>query len=446
MRKHDYLALIFLLGVVFTISCTSDEDLSSEVPDDVYSENLYLEFNRWIYAKMNHDYLWRHDLPDSLSCDYDLAPVSFFNSLLSPKDRFSYCDINNSYQPPKKDNSLGYEYQKYELSNGQEFSQVLLVTNPELKKRGLKRGDVIICQVDNNIIVRGRLLQNRVVPTDTIEASYPFFDQQTVYLDSIYYVNSHKVGYLCYLKFDDIADLVPSIERFYDTQIDEMVLDLRYNPGGYVNTCKYLSNSIVNEKGYNGIFQQCTYNDILTADYEKSTGSGISVNRFSIPNNGHNVLGSPMYGLNLKRVFILTSKNSASASEAAIISLRPYMEVIIIGEQTYGKGVGSWTIRDTKYKYQLQPITMRYHNALMETTPDDGIAVDYFIPDGYSTLKNELGDVNEPLLAKALDLISEGQTSNVYDQDVEGKTYNLKKKGLSSLFNANILQEEQLYE
>jgi C-terminal processing protease CtpA/Prc len=248
------------------------------------------------------------------------------------------------------------------------------------------------------------------------------------------------------LKFDDIADLVPSIERFYDTQIDEMVLDLRYNPGGYVNTCKYLSNSIVNEKGYNGIFQQCTYNDILTADYEKSTGSGISVNRFSIPNNGHNVLGSPMYGLNLKRVFILTSKNSASASEAAIISLRPYMEVIIIGEQTYGKGVGSWTIRDTKYKYQLQPITMRYHNALMETTPDDGIAVDYFIPDGYSTLKNELGDVNEPLLAKALDLISEGQTSNVYDQDVEEKTYNLKKKGLSSLFNANILQEEQLYE
>ena len=48
---------------------------------------------------------------------------------------------------------------------------------------------------------------------------------------------------------------------------------------------------------------------------------------------------------------------------------------------------------------------MRYHNALMETTPDAGIAVDYNIPDGYYTSKKELGDKSEPLLAKALDLI-----------------------------------------
>lgn len=109
--------------------------------------------------------------------------------------------------------------------------------------------------------------------------------------------------------------------------------------------------------------------------------------------------------MNLNRVFVLTSKNSASASEAAIIGMRPFMDVIIIGEQTYGKGVGSWTIRDNRYKYQLQPITMRYYNALMETTPDDGLPVDYYIPDGYSTSKKELGDTSEPLLATALNLI-----------------------------------------
>ena len=142
-----------------------------------------------------------------------------------------------------------------------------------------------------------------------------------------------------------------------------------------------------------------------------------------------------MYGLNLQRVFVLTSKNSASASEAAIISMRPYMDVVIIGEQTYGKGVGSWTIRDNRYKYQLQPITMRYHNALMETTPDEGLEVDYYVPDGYSTAKKELGDIKEPLLAKALNLIAgdESRFKTTPFDDITETPYNVINKGPSSI-------------
>lgn len=424
-----------MLEVITFNSCTSDDDISSEVHNYVQSENVYLEFNQWIYAQMNHDYLWRNDMPDSLSCDYDLAPVDFYKSLISPKDRFSYCETNSSYSPPESEEHLGYEYQIYELSNGVEFAQVLVVVSPDLRAKGLRRGDVVVCQSNKSIIVRGKLEQGRVVPVDTIEASNPFEVQHTVYLDSIYYFKSCKIGYLCYLEFNQIQDLVPTFKRFYDANIEELILDLRYNPGGYVNTCKYLSNSIVNERGYNGIFQQCTYNDIITREMELETGSGISVNSFSSPDNGEqNLLGTPMYGLNLRRVFVLTSKNTASASEAAIISMRPYMDVVVIGEQTYGKGVGSWTIRDNKYKYQLQPITMRYHNALMETTPDEGLEVDFYIPDGYSTSKKELGDTKEPLLNKALDLIAgnESRYDNTSFDDLKKMAYNVRKKGPSS--------------
>ena len=242
--------------------------------------------------------------------------------------------------------------------------------------------------------------------------------------------------------------MTPVIKKFYDARVDELILDLRYNPGGYVNTCKYLSNSIVNERGYNEIFQQCTYNDILTKELKKDTGSGKTFTRFSTPDNGQNVLGSPMYGLNLKRVFVLTSKHSASASEAAIISMRPFMDVIIIGEQTYGKGVGSWTIRDNKYRYQLQPITMRYHNALMETTPDEGIAADYIVPDGYTTSKKELGDKSEPLLAKALVIIlgtgnSDSNEADVVRSRVERKN-TIKEKGTPSYFRLS--PENTIYE
>ena len=195
------------------------------------------------------------------------------------------------------------------------------------------------------------------------------------------------------------------MKHFYEEQIDELVLDLRYNPGGLVSTCKYLSNSIVSENGYGEIFQQCTYNDILSREYFEATGSEKTINSFLTPNNGKGLPGSELYGLNLKRLIVLTSKYSASASEALIISLKPFMSVVVIGEQTYGKGVGSWTIRNNKYKYQLQPITMQYYNAKMETVTTDGIPVDYYVPDGYSTTKRNLGDVEEPLLKTALDLI-----------------------------------------
>lgn len=439
MTRKKYITIAVLLGVISFSSCTSDENLSSEVQNVVHSENVYLDFNKWIYSSMNHDYLWRNDMPDSLSCNYDLAPVDFYKSLLSTKDRFSYCEANSSYRSNSERTHLGYEYQEYRLDNGIVFMQVLYVTNPDLRTKGLKRGDVLIPQEDKKILVRGVIKQENVFPVDTIEASNPFGDPQTVYIDSIYNRNSHKIGYLCYLQFDGIEDLAPVFKKFYDAKIDDIILDLRYNPGGYVSTCKYLSNSIVNESGYNEIFQQCTYNDIITREKEEETGSGISINRFTVPDNGESVLGYPIYGLNLKRVFVLTSKNSASASEAAIISMRPFMNVIIIGEQTYGKGVGSWTIRDDRYKYQLQPITMRYHNALMETTPEDGLEVDYYVPDGYSTSKKEIGDTDEPLLATALNLIiGKKVVTTSRAITTEGDNLHVHELGLPSFFRFHL--------
>ena len=451
MARVNNIAISLLLGVLSFSSCASDDELSSEAPVAIYSETVYLEFNKWIYSKMNHDYLWRNDMPDSISCNYELDPVSFYKSLLSSKDRFSYCETNDSYNPPTEKTNLGYEYQQYELENGLEFAQVLLVTSQDLKKQGLRRGDIVLPQPDKNIIIRGKIESSGIVPRDTLEAASPFGYSNTVYIDSIYSNDSTKIGYFCYLQFDDISDLTPVIKKFYDSRIDELILDLRYNPGGYVNTCKYLSNSIVNERGYNDIFQQCTYNDILTKELEKDTGNGKTFTRFSTPDNGKNVLGSPMYGLNLKRVFVLTSMHSASASEAAIISIRPFMDVIIIGERTYGKGVGSWTIRDNKYRYQLQPITMRYHNALMETTPDEGIAADFYVPDGYSTLKKELGDRLEPLLAKAFDLILGTQTTDSNETDFvrsrPARTITIKEKGTPSFFRlptVNLIYDNHL--
>lgn len=416
--------IVYLFWVILFVSCSKDSDFESSVPQEIPNIGAYDEECRWVYAQMNHDYLWRKDIPDSLACDYTTDPVTFFKSLLSSKDKFSYCTHNSSHVGTTDFIKLGFEYQEYTDGNTI-FAQVLYVTSPKLKERGLKRGDLI--QLFDDKIILGVLSNDGFEPRDTIEGSSPLEQKNTVYLDSIYQIERKKVGYICYLQFDDKKDLSNVLKHFYEEHIDELVLDLRYNPGGFVSTCKYLSNSIVSESGYGEIFQQCTYNDILSREYFEATGSEKTTNTFQTPNNGKGLPGSELYGLNLKRVFVLTSKYSASASEALIISLKPFMNVVVIGEQTYGKGVGSWTIKNNKYKYQLQPITMQYYNAKMETVTTDGIPVDYYVPDGYSTTKRNLGEVEEPLLETALNLIKMEEFAmegNVNTRSVAAKVQN----------------------
>lgn len=400
--------------------CSSDNDLLPDEqpivnPVDSVEQNIYLKDNQWIYAQMNEHYLWRTDLPDSLSCDYSVNPTTFFNSLLSSKDRFSYCSINENYSSESRTSNWGFAYQEYRTSIGDRLFQVLYVTSRELKEQNLKRGEWLRSIANTTIkqeFERGILnIEGLFTPVDTVYVSRNGFNQpnSTVYVDSIYHVGGKKIGYLCYLQFDGTKDLEPSLKKFYESNIDELVLDLRYNPGGYVSTCRYLCNSIVSERGYGEIFQQCTYNDRLSKKRLEETGSEISVEYYEEPTNGESsVLSSQIYGLNLDHIYVLTSKNSASASEATIVCLKPYTNSIIIGEQTIGKGVGSYTLQDNHYRYKLQPITMRYHNAVMETTPDEGLIPDIEVSGGYETVKKELGDINEPLLAKAIQCIVSG--------------------------------------
>lgn len=413
MRKA-YL-FIAIIATILT-GCSSDEPILPEEQPST-SENIYFEFNKWIYAQMNEQYLWRTDLPDSLDCNYDLAPKEFFQSLLSSKDRFSYFTSNPSYNG-RSLRDLGFAYQRVCDMNNHEALQVLYVTSVNAKRVGLKRGNYVrIISKDVAKVTLNRLsLENGqlVEVGDNLEFTVDDMigSKSSVLLDSIYTINDKKVGYLCYLEYAGVGDLYKPIQKFAANQISELILDLRYNPGGYVNTCQYLCNCIVPSSGYGNIFQQCSYNDVLSAKYKSSTGNERTFSFFDFPSTpDKEVLGVSLVGMQLERIYVLTSAHTASASEATIICLKPYMDVITIGETTVGKGVGSWNISDPKYQYSIQPITMRYYNADSESTPDDGIIPDIYVPDGYTVSKKEIGDVSETLLNTALALIDNQSVS-----------------------------------
>jgi hypothetical protein len=358
---------------------------------------------------MNHYYLWREDLPDSLSCDYDLAPREFFQSLLSTKDRFSYFTTNPNYRPAELVN-YGFEYQQYADTHGDTYYYVLYVHKDSSVSKLLKRGDLLkIKQKSPDALYGCKIMYSngRMIEGDALRlAAAGGIMQNSVYSDSIYSISDKKIGYLCYLRFDGIDELEQPLERFKQANIDELIIDLRYNPGGYVSTCKYLCNSIIPSAYYDELFQKCRYNDIVSVENIAKYGTPFTVDYFgSVPIEDKNYLGAVIKPLDLQRVFILTSKYTASASEATVVCLRPYINVITIGEQTVGKGVGSWTFYSGEYQYAIQPITMRYYNAIDETMPDDGIPPDYYVPDGYYISKRDLGDIYEPLLSQALQLI-----------------------------------------
>ncbi|MCM1140599.1 MAG: S41 family peptidase [Muribaculum sp.] len=374
------------------------------------SENAFEAQNRWIYSQMNRNYLWREDLPDSLACNFNQNTKEFFESILSPKDRFSYLTTNSDYSLSRQ-NSWGFAYQKFMDRNGRVGMQVLYKIR---YNQNITEGDWLMSIDDEEAtFVKLEISEKglfEIIPNSEFEISSSISSivssTNTVICDTVYMVDNKKIGYMCYVEFDDIADLQDPMKKFKESNINELILDLRYNPGGFVNTCNFLCNCIVPESAYEKVFQQCSYNDILSAYYEQTTGYDRTFTFFKKPHkNDATTIGTPVVPLNLKRIFILTSKHTASASEAAIICMRPYMDVTMIGETTVGKGVGSRNFSDNQYKYAIQPIIMRYYNSLGETTPDEGLTPDYYISDGYSTPKREIGDTQESLLNYALSLI-----------------------------------------
>ena len=121
-------------------------------------------------------------------------------------------------------------------------------------------------------------------------------------------------------------------------------------------------------------------------------------------------------GNQIQRVFILTSQNTASASELIINNLKPYMDVIIIGEHTYGKNVGSHTITDInkRYPFGLQPITFKIVNALGDSDygTTEGFTPDYLINDNLFPYF-QFGDPNETYLKTALTVIGVDFTNRI---------------------------------
>ena len=161
------------------------------------------------------------------------------------------------------------------------------------------------------------------------------------------------------------SELKTKLGNIKEQDFDYMVLDLRYNTGGYVNGLLYLASAIGGEN-IEGLLAEKTYAN----DRYKYAGKE---KRFSVDSS---------VALNLRRIAVITSGRTCSAAESLVMLLKPYIEVGVIGAQTCGK---PYTAHLFHYdNWEISVLTKTTQNATGETVSSDGLAPDCYADDNSS--------------------------------------------------------------
>ena len=203
--------------------------------------------------------------------------------------------------------------------------------------------------------------------------------------------SGHIIGYFSYAGFDYYHDkeMLDAFSQFKKDGITDLVLDLRYNGGGYVNSSATLA-TLVAGSGYEGnVYSSMQYNADRTANGEvgyyyigKSPSFYDPDKKKMVTDNYDMITKALDNAVNLKKVYVLTTDNTASASELIINGLRGLdIDVITVGTTTIGKNVGMEVIESDDYKkdydfeghsYEFAPITFKSYNAKNQSDYADG--------------------------------------------------------------------------
>ncbi|WP_462266024.1 S41 family peptidase [Mucilaginibacter sp.] len=188
--------------------------------------------------------------------------------------------------------------------------------------------------------------------------------------------NGRKIGYLAFNSFTvrTVAQPVldPVFANFAANGVTDVVVDLRYNGGGAVETAEYLSNLLAPTSVGTNVMYSYYFNSNLingkTPVLAKQTfrGSDGKVHNYSefsytVADNQSNFAKAG--SLNINRVFFIVTGSTASASELTINNLRPYMDVQLVGATTYGKPVGFFGLRINKYTLYTPQFETKNKNA-----------------------------------------------------------------------------------
>jgi len=385
----------FILSIALLLNACGSGSSSPSDPT-VDTDTFTLAEKEFLHDLFLTEYLWYEDVTSNIDYTQFSQPQEMINALRAdPYDQWSFTITQQQYEDQNNQKTAGFGF-----GYTNDYHIFLVRINAPAYGK-LFRGDQILEinsePVTHDLISEAsqnlnsstlfKVLRNGLEQYVSVAPSEYTFN---VSLGKIITQSTQKVGYLRYDSFTEssVAEFESIFTQFHNEGIDELVIDMRYNGGGSTLTASALLDNITN--AYPG--QRQMYLD-WNANYQHN-------------NSTYSFEDSDMQDgneLNMKRVIFLVTQSSASASEAVINALVPYLgqdNVITIGDSTHGKPVGM-SGRSYGINYYFL-VNFFVKNDAGESSSFNGILPTCTAEDDLTHL---LGDENELMLQTALHFI-----------------------------------------
>jgi len=450
-----------LLFLALVLSCAKDDAPTPEIP--VVTKDVTAHDFMW--KAMNLWYFWQADVTDLADKRFatDKAyndylqtqgePDAFYNDkLLFSEDRFSflnadYKELVKSFQGISKSNGLEfglslfsgtedvYGYVRYIVPGSNAATVDILrgeiFTGVDGKTLNLNNYQSLLFGTNDSYTLNMASIENNTITANgksvnlTKEAN---LSENPIFLTKVIETAGKKIGYIMYNGFTSNYNeqLNQAFGTLKSAGVTDLVMDMRYNPGGSVNTSRLLA-SMIYGTDTNKLYIRQRWNSKIQPQLSSSQLEDYFAN-----STGQ----TPINSLGLSRVFVIATGSSASASELVMNGLDPYMDVIHIGTTTRGKNEFSITLVDipsnsfiydstkessinSKNLWGIQPLVGRNENANGFFDYTAGFAPDHELKEVLSNY-GVIGNPTEPLLAKALSLIT-GNTNKAAKFDLKSE-------------------------
>lgn len=411
--------------------------------------------NNWLRSWSNHLYLWYDEISDQDPAAFD-DPLDYFDLMKTfaatpsgaPKDKFHFTIPTDQWQAQAVSGITGGYGATFTVLRGSPPRQIVVAytepntpaTAPEVN---LMRGATIL-EIDGEDLINGNdvdTLNAGLFPADNETHSFVIQDAdgsepRSITMTSQQIVSTPvqnvktietETGVVGYMTFNDhIApaeqQLIDAVNQLSTQQITDLVVDLRYNGGGFLAIANELAFMIAGPSTATGqVFEELQFNDKHNV-FDPVTGETLSPDLFRTTARGFSAAaGSPLPSLGLARVFVLTGPGTCSASESIINSLRGIdVEVIQVGHTTCGKPYGFYPFDNcgtTYFSIQFRGVNNKDFGDYTDGFSPENVAQPKgievpgcFVSDDFT---HPLGDPDEGRLRAALQYRTDGTCPTV---------------------------------
>ena len=439
------------LTSVFTVtSCSKEkEELEEEQPKDPKEEEREknLAANRFYMKKYYEEYFpyyfWYDDVVQRVSTySYDSYSTitEYFYATLFKEDRWSWMMTAEEYlssESGEQTGSLGISLgQAIEYYNDYSIRVRYIYPGSPFEKHGVTRGWTlthldsipVMDYVASGKFSKAMYKENQLFTFNDLKGTPHTFNASPVASLSTrsslkamviepgdYPGLTEPVGYFLYLSFKAgfLDDIDNAFALFKEANVKKVILDLRYNGGGDSRAEELLVSYLAPDSADHKVYKRIIHNKALSTY------------------NSYDTIHRRPNSLDLDELYVIGGSGTASASEVTINGLRPYLDLYLVGDTTYGKPNGMYVLfypgtdEDyvryeagdfSKLKLVYLPIAFFSKNCLDESIPYKG-----FIPDNYrpDDLRHDFG-VEEDNIKACLEKIVNGNFPEIPGQSLFG--------------------------